>query len=526
MVFKWLMFSLAITVIRGETIEHVGIIIIHPYDKVFYYLQVVKEHTNPLLVWLGHTPGHSLNHRTNNTAIPSFDKNISFLMFDLPGVGETISSSPNTLSALSLYAQIVLACIKDSYNNYTFTDIWIGGEKLMTPLVITLADKLHNVVGLILGNPYLSPEISLSKCPELLSQLGYLDPDKEDQYVFLDERCKTNGTVWNCYRADELLQLTTNKSIEHNNWSKNYIESIIETKDYLQIFLSLLKSRKYKVLLYIGQLDYSTSFKEVYGVMKDFGICNDPEPFKYYMYEKEVKGFYRQNECWSLLQLYNASENITQFQGEVVGKIIKEFIKNGKLNCEGKDCNMEDKIKSIFPNCYIDNWRSERYSCECTNGKYGATCSITIENSYNTTLYPGEVKYFRYNNTEDGYLELVKSNDDCKVDMYANICPITNLSCIDLPNERHFDLHTNKNKVYVFKGKIIIIKVKSMCNELIEMEMKYVKQEKHNVLVYLVLTCVLVLLILVFCISMLVIQLKFKKNRQSSLIKDNTSCSL
>ena len=128
------------------------------------------------------------------------------------------------------------------------------------------------------------------------------------------------------------------------------------------------------------------------------GACNPKESLTYYLHDKSTIGFFAQNPCWTLLQVYGASENISHSHNKIIGNAINEFMMNKRFNCINDECNMEKAIKNFTSNCTVHEENNGGYYCTCITGTYGATCSISVEevqedSIYKTILYTKDVKY-------------------------------------------------------------------------------------------------------------------------------------
>ena len=511
----------------AEVREDIGFLHVTPNDNVYYYLRVALTNINPLLIWLGHTPAHAIGHNIEDTAIPQFDNNISFVMFDFPNVGLTKSTHNVMIDSLSEFVKLSLNGLIKKYP-YGFNDIWIGGERLMTPLVTTLAQRLSGygfkVSGLIMGNPYLEGRISLPKRLEVMKHFGILDTERKEQFTFLNNLCVTNTSIAECNRTESLFGIVTNKTYKLTAWSHEYIDSILSKSDYLSNFIEILKSRQYKILIYTSQIDLNSGFQRVYSVLQDFHVGNTPHPLTYYLHNLSIKGFYRQNDYWTLLNIYNSSGNITHSQPEVIGSAIKEFMKNGNLSCE-KNCGMENEIMRIVPSCKQQNWTTGEYLCKCANNKYGATCSIDVEEMKDLEQYKGyldkdESVYIKYESKGKGFIELERKESDCVIDMYANYYLTDGV--LDTPTEKNHAAHVRTDVIYTPEGvSIVMLKIKSKCDYTVEVSLKYYQQQIHKNSLYLTLTIVLCLLIIFFVAGTIVIYVKARKRKDRSLLLRN-----
>eukprot|EP00826_Nyctotherus_ovalis_P043600 TRINITY_DN4609_c0_g2_i5.p1 TRINITY_DN4609_c0_g2~~TRINITY_DN4609_c0_g2_i5.p1 ORF type:complete len:528 (+),score=133.22 TRINITY_DN4609_c0_g2_i5:107-1690(+) len=505
-----------------EFSEHKGYLDIPPNEDVYYYLRVIPSRANPLLVWLGHTPAHAIDYYANDTAILPLEKEVSFVLFDLPDVGLTRSSYPIKVDMLVEFVRLSLDALLKKYPEYRFTDIWIGGERYMTPLATLLAEKLtscgKNVQGLIMGNPYLEGRISIPKRLGVLKHFGLLDTEKEEQFTFLNNLCAAHTSMDECNRTEKLFGILTNMSLQPTKWAKQYINSILHKPNYLFNLIDLIKSRKYKILLYTSQIDLNSGFQRVYSALQYFNVCDPPQPLTYYLHKKATKGFYIQNSCWTLLNVYNSTGNVTHSQPEVMGSVIEEFTRRGNLSCEGQ-CDMEGEITKTLPNCKLLDWSTGKYVCKCTKGKHGATCTIDVQqvlvlDSYQAYINNEESVYIEYASEGKGSIELVREKDDCTMDMYANF--YTEGEELDTPTEKRHTVHTRTDVLYTpDRPSIVMLKIKSQCVCEVKISLKYYKHEVHNSHLYLALSIAICLLIVSFVVAMIVIYVKARQKRNS-----------
>ncbi len=523
--------------------EHIGFVEIPPHDDVFYFLRIYSG--SPLLIWLGHTPGHPINYRLSNSAIPPFDQPISMLMIDLPGVGKTKSNRAISVDSLASFLKVSIQHIKSVYGNYSdsFKNVWVGGEKYMTPLVLSLgeilkSDNAPNVAGIILGNPYLEPRLSIPRRFQIVKHFGYLDIEKEDQFNFLNDLCMKNPSLAGCSRSDKLFDIVTNKSEPLTTWSESYMTSVIEIKDYLSTFITVLNSQKYKVLLYTGQLDLNSGFQLVHSVLQHFAVGDAPAPLKYYRSERAVRGFFLQNSYWTLLQVYNSSANVTHSQPDTVGSAIEEFIKvDGALRCgestSSEKCDMQAEISKAMPNCSTSDWTSRVYHCTCDNGKYGTNCMVDVPSrveseNYTEYLPENEVAYVRFVVTGKGQLVLTQSVKNCTVDIYANVFPGAatdgSQNFADIPNNARHDIHTRKGKIFIFgtgddssttSETVVMVKLLSRCENVVQVSLAYHKDKSTNFTLYWILAGIVAAVMVGLGVAMIWVWRKVRSRKNS-----------
>ncbi len=511
-------------------VEHVGFLAIPPNDNVSYYLRVSGTEPRTLLVWLGHTPGQAINYRLNDSAIPPFAANFSLLMADLPGVGRTQSNRQVNVDSLASFMSLVIKNVTEQYRNYSFRSIWVGGEKYMTPLATTLARVHKGVVGLVLGNPYLEGRLTVPKRFEIVKHFGLLDIKKEQQFSFLNDLCMRNTTLASCSRVERLFDMVTNRSTPSNRWGEQYLSSVLDRPNYLGEFVDLMRSHVLGLLMYTGQLDLNAGFQRVFSVLQKHSVCSQPESLTYYMRKTETRGFFTQNDCWTLLELYNASANVSHTQSELLVDTFSEFMENKRLKCVGPNCGMEAEIKQHFPNCAMKNWRSNRYVCTCNNGRYGINCDMEVpqrteDEGFRHSLDPNEVTYVKFVVTGTGYL-LLEPDNNCSIDMYANVYSADDQQSFDLPNMGRHDMHSRTNRMHIFvqesQKTTVVLKLQSRTADSCNVVLTYNEYRTQPVAVYAVLASSLAVATVLLIVAMIYVRKKLwpqNPTLRSSLIE-------